>query len=44
MALYQLSPRIIRKQMKEFETNKFLFSESGSLNTQNDRHIPSKKL
>lgn len=44
MALYQLSLGIIRKQMKEFERNKFLFSENGSLNTKNDQHIPSKKL
>ena len=40
MALYQLSPGIIRKQIKEFERNKFLFSGNGSLNTKNDRHVP----
>ena len=35
MVLYQLSSGIIRKQMKEIERNKFLFSKSGSLNTKN---------
>ena len=44
MALYQLSHGIIRKQMKEFERNKFLFSENGSLNTKNDRHIHQKNF
>jgi len=44
MVLYQLSSGIIRKQMKEIERNKFLFSGNGSLNTKNDRHIPSKNF
>ena len=44
MAIYQLSPGIFRKQMKELERNKSFFHENGSLNTKKDQHIPSKKL
>ena len=43
-AIYQLSPGIFRKQMKEFERNKFFFSENGSLNTKQDQHIPLKNF
>jgi len=42
MAIYQLSPGIFRKQMKEFERNKLFFSENGSLNTKKDQHISLK--
>ena len=45
IAVYQLSPGIFsKKKKKQFERNKFLLYENGSLHTKNARQNPKKTL